>query len=115
MFSTRSRLLVAALAVLLSLSTAPLAAAEGLSGTVQQVNASEGTLTLRFVEGTTVTFTAPTALLNDLYTGDAVEVWTSGQRVTRLYMKGAAPQIIQPGGTSQRPGFGGPVVPPRVS
>lgn len=114
MFSKRSRLLVAALAVLFSMSTASLTAAEVLSGTVQQVNAPEGMLSLQLVEGTTVTLTAPTALLNDLYTGDAVEVRTSGQRVTGLHMKGAAPQILQPGGAPQRLGFGGPVVPPRA-
>ena len=115
MYSKRSRLLVAALAVLCLMSTMSLAAAEVLSGTVQQVNVPEGTLTLRLVEGTTVTLTAPMALLYDLYTGDAVEVRTAGQRVIGLNMKGAGPQIMQPGGASQRLGVGGPVVPPRAS
>jgi hypothetical protein len=41
------------------MSTVSLAAAEVLSGTVQQVNAHEGTLTLRFVDGKTMELTAP--------------------------------------------------------
>jgi nitrous oxidase accessory protein NosD len=113
MFSKRSRLLVAALAVLCMMSTVPLAAEEVLSGTVQQANAPAGTLTLRFVDGKTVTLTAPVSLLNDLQPGDAVEVRTSGQLVTGLNMKGAPPQLMQPSGVSQRPGFGGLVVSPR--
>jgi len=113
MFVRLSRFLVVALAMLCLLSTGPLAAEEILSGTVQQVNAPAGTLTLRLVDGKTATLTAPTALLNDLYTGDAVEVQRAGQQVIGLNMKGAPPQLMQPRGVSQRPAFGGPVVPPR--
>jgi hypothetical protein len=113
MLSKRSRLLVTTLAVLCLLSTMPVAAAELLSGTVQQVNMREGTLTLSLVDGRTVELTASASLLNDVQTGDAVEIQALGQHAMVLYMKGAPPQLIQPGGFSQRPAFGGPVVPPR--
>ncbi|HEY7494795.1 MAG TPA: hypothetical protein VIH59_27305 [Candidatus Tectomicrobia bacterium] len=113
MFAQRRSFLVAAFAVLFIMCTVPLAAEEVLSGTVQQVNMPAGTLTLRFVDGKTMAFTAPAALLNDLHTGDAVEIRAAGQQVTGLNMKGAPPQLMQPSGVSQRPGFGGPVAPSR--
>jgi nitrous oxidase accessory protein NosD len=96
------------------MSPLALAAEEVLSGTVGQVNAREGTFTLRFIDGKTMTLTASAVLLHDLHTGDAVEVRTAEQYVTGLNMKGAGPQLMQPSGVSQRLGFGGPVVPPRA-
>jgi nitrous oxidase accessory protein NosD len=97
------------------LSPVPLAAETVLSGTVQQINAPERTLTLQFVDGNTLTLTAPPGVLNDVHPGDAVEVRTAGSLVTGLTMKGAGPQVMQPSGMSPRLGFGGPVVPRRSS
>ena len=113
MFGKRSKLLAAAFAVLFIVSTVALAAEETVSGTIQQMNAKEGTLTLRSEDGKTMELTAPPALLNDLQTGDAVEVRASGKHVIGINMKGAPPQLMQPRGVAQRPAFGGPVVPPR--
>jgi hypothetical protein len=114
MFYKFSKLLAAACAVLFIVSTVALAAEETVSGTVQQMNARQGTLTLRSQDGKTVELTAPATLLNDLQTGDAVQVRTSGNRVIGIIMKGDPPAVqpVQPDGAYQRPG--GPSMPPRV-
>jgi hypothetical protein len=116
MFSKFSKLLAAACAVLFVVSTAALAAEEIVSGTVQHMSVSDGTLTLRSEDGRIVELTAPGALLHDLQTGDAVEVSTSGKRVTRVITKGAPPAVqpMQPDGSSQRPGPREPSMPPRA-
>ena len=103
MFSKLSKLLTAAVAVLLVGSTVALAAAEVVSGTIQQMNIREGTLTLRSADGQTVELTAPAVLLHEVQIGDAVEVNTSGDYVTRIIMKGEPP-AVQPGGSYQWPG-----------
>jgi hypothetical protein len=91
-------LLAAAFVVLFIVSTVALAAEETVSGTVQQMNMKEGTLSLRSEDGKTVELTAPPSLLHELQTGDAVEVRTSGNEVTRIIMKGAPP-AVQPSGS----------------
>jgi hypothetical protein len=98
--------------VLCIVSAVALAAEETVSGTVQQMNTATGTLTLRSEDGKTVELTAPPALLHELQTGDAVEVSTSGNEVTRILMKGAPP-AVQPSMPDQRPRPADPVVPPR--
>jgi Cu/Ag efflux protein CusF len=120
MFSKRSTLLATAFAVLFVVSTLPLAAQETTSGTVQgtvqQMDAKAGTLTLRSEDGRMVELTAPATLLHDLQTGDAVEVRTSGNQVTTITMKGAPPAVqpMQPDGSYQRSGPREPSMPPRT-
>jgi hypothetical protein len=113
MFGKLSKLLATAVAVLLVGSTVVLAAEEVVSGTIQQMNTSEGTLTLRSEDGRLVELTAPWTLLRDLQAGDAVEVGTAGQYVTRIIMKGNPP-AVQPSGSYQWPAPGAPSIPPRV-
>ena len=98
-----SKLLAAACVVLVVVSTVALAAEETVSGMIQQMNTKEGTLTLRSEDGRIVELTAPATLLNELQTGDAVEVRTSGNYVTGIIMKGEPP-AVQPSGSYQRPG-----------
>jgi hypothetical protein len=107
MLAWLSRGLGVALVGLCLLSPVPLAAEAVLSGTVQQINAPERTLTLQFGDGNTLTLTAPPGVLRDVHPGDAVEVRTAGPLVTGLTMKGAGPQVMQPSGMSPRLGFGG--------
>jgi Cu/Ag efflux protein CusF len=103
MFYKLSRLLAVAFAVLFMVSTVALAAEESLSGTVQSVNAREGTITLKSDDGKTVELKAPAALLTDLQAGDAVEVKASGKQATMINKMGAMPR--RPGMDSpQRPG-----------
>ena len=113
MFSKCSKLLAAAVAVLLVGSTVALAAEEIASGTIQQMNMREGTLALKSEDGRIIELTAPRTLLNELQTGDAVEVNTSGDYVTGIIMKGEPP-AVQPGGSYQRPGSGAMSISPRV-
>ena len=113
MFGKLSKLLAAAVAVLLVGSTVVLAAEEVVSGTIQQMNTSQGTLILRSNDGQTVELTAPAVLLHELQTGDAVEVSTAGNYVTGIIMKGDPP-AVQPSGSYQWPGPGAPSIPPRV-
>ncbi|HEY7495923.1 MAG TPA: hypothetical protein VIH59_33080 [Candidatus Tectomicrobia bacterium] len=103
MFSKFSKRLAAAVAVLLVGSTVALASEEIVSGTIQQMNTRAGTLTLKSEDGKLMELSAPGTLLNDLQTGDAVEVSTSGDYVTRVIMKGDPP-AVQPGSPYQRPG-----------
>jgi hypothetical protein len=115
MFGKLSKLLATAFALLLIVSTMALAAEERTagtteSGTIQEMNVQAGTLTLRSESGRTVELTAPTDLLNNLQTGDAVEVRTSGNRVIAINMKGDPP-AVQPGGSWQQPRQADPVVP----
>ncbi|HEY7493070.1 MAG TPA: hypothetical protein VIH59_18405 [Candidatus Tectomicrobia bacterium] len=116
MLSKYSKLLATACTVLLIVATVALAAEETgsqtVSGTIQQMNTKEGTLTLKAENGKTMELTAPPMLLNDLQTGDAVEVRTSGNHVTRINMKGDPP-AVQPTAPSQRPGTGESGMPPR--
>jgi hypothetical protein len=103
MFYKLSRLLAVAFAVLFIASTVALAAEESLSGTVQSVNAREGTITLKSDNGKTVELKAPAALLTDLQAGDAVEVKAAGNQATMINKMGATPR--RPGTeTPQRPG-----------
>jgi hypothetical protein len=103
MFYKLSRLLAVAFAVLFITSAVALAAEESLSGTVQSVNAREGTLTLKSEDGKTVELQAPAALLTGLQTGDAVQVRASGKQATMIHKREAMPQ--RPGMDSpQRPG-----------
>jgi hypothetical protein len=103
MFYKLSRLLAVAFAVLFIASTVALAAEESLSGTVQSVNAREGTFTLKSEDGKTVEFQAPAALLTGLQTGDAVQVRASGKQATMINKMEAMPR--RPGMDSpQRPG-----------
>jgi hypothetical protein len=111
MFSKLSKRLAAAVAVLLVGSTVALASEEIVSGTIQQMNTRAGTLTLKSEDGRLVELSAPWTLLNDLQTGDAVEVNTSGNYVTKVIMKGDPP-AVQPSGPYQRPGA--PSVLPRI-
>src|SRR5437899_12547716 len=91
MFYKLSKLLAAAFAVLFIVSTVALAAEETVSGTIQQMNAKQGTLTLRSEDGKTVELTAPAALLHELQTGDAVELRALGKYVIGINMKGEPP------------------------
>jgi hypothetical protein len=98
MFGKLSKILAAAFAVLLVVSTVALAAAETVSGTIQQLNATEGTLTLRSEDGKTVELVTPVGLLHELQTGDAVELRASGKYVLEIIMKGDPP-AVQPSGS----------------
>ena len=103
MFYKLNRLLAVTFAVLFIVSTVALAAEESLSGTVQSVNAREGTITLKSDEGKTVELKAPAALLTDLQAGDVVEVKASGKQATMINKMGATPR--RPGQSSQPSGM----------
>jgi hypothetical protein len=105
MFYKLSKLLAVAFAVLFVVSSVALAAEESLKGTVQSVNAREGTLTLKSEEGKTVEFQAPAALLTGLQTGDAVEVRASGKQATMINKMGAGSTPQRPGQSSQPGGM----------
>jgi hypothetical protein len=105
MFYKLSKLLAVTFAVLFMISTAALAAEQSLTGTVQAVNAREGTLTLKSEDGKTVELQAPVALLTGLQTGDAVQVSASGNKATMINKMGVGSTPQRPGmDTPQRPG-----------
>ena len=110
MFHKLSRILAATLAILFVAATATLAAEESMSGTIQEVNAKERTLTLRSEDGKTLELQAPAALLTGLQAGDVVEVKASGKQATVINkqrdaqlpgMEGVQPQ--QPGQSGEMP------------
>jgi len=102
MFHKLSRILTAALVGLFVVSTVALGggAEKAMSGTIQEVNREEGTITLKSMDGKTVELEAPAALLTGLQAGDAVEVRATGDQVTSIKQKGNAQQ---PGTSDMQP------------
>jgi len=82
MFRTFRSPLVVALAALCVASAVALAAGTTVFGTIQNVDADQGRLTLRAKEDKIVELQAPAELLSGLQTGDAVEVKVSGQKAS---------------------------------
>src|SRR5262245_29331021 len=97
MVRTLRRTLVVALAMVFVASAVALAADETVSGTIQNLDASKGQLTLKSEEGQTVQLQAPAELLAGLHAGDAVEVKVSGQKAT----------LIRKQESAKRPNMGG--------
>ena len=97
MVHTLRTTLTVALVVLYVAAPMVLAAADTLSGTVQNVDPQQGRLTLRAGEENIVELHAPAELLTGLQSGDAVEVTRSGQRATFIRRQEGA----------QRPELGG--------
>jgi hypothetical protein len=97
MLRTLYKTMRVALAILCVVFTVARAADETLSGTVQNVDPQQGRLTVKAGEDNVVELRAPTELLNDLQSGDVVEVKRSGQQATFIRR--------QEGG--QRPDIGG--------
>lgn len=67
-----------------TMAPAPTAADKGVSATVQAVNAQAETITLKTAQNEQVELQAPAAMLEDLQTGDRVEVKMSGKRATEI-------------------------------
>lgn len=67
-----------------TMSPAPTTAAKGVSATVQAVNAQAETITLKTTQNEQVELQAPAAMLENLQTGDTVEVKMSGKRATEI-------------------------------
>ncbi len=105
--------LTVALAVLFIASAVALAAEATVSGTVQNVDAQQGRITLSSGEDKTVELRAPAALLEGLQSGDAVEVKVSGQKATFIRKQegvqrpdiGGALRLQQPDGMPQQFSF----------
>src|SRR2546427_12563774 len=89
----------------LPISAVALAAGTTVFGTIQNVDADQGRLTLRAKEDKIVELQAPAELLAGLQSGDAVEVKVSGQKATMILKQGEAQQP-EIGGTplQQQPG-----------
>ena len=103
MFRTIRTTLAVALAALFVVSAVALAADTTMLGTVQNVDAKKGQITLRSDEGKTVELQAPADLLAGLQTGDAVEVKVSGQKATMILKQGEAQQPEIGGTLLQQP------------
>lgn len=88
MFRTLRLTTFVTLAVLLVTSTLGLAANTAMSGTLQNVDAQRGRITLKSDEGKTVELQAPASLLTGLQAGDAVEVRMSGEQATSIHKQG---------------------------
>lgn len=71
--------------VLPSSNTQGVRSGKALSATIQEMDAQHGSITLRTEAGNTVALRASPALLVGLQAGDAVEVKTSGEQVTRIH------------------------------
>jgi len=63
------------------------ASGPAISATVQEVNAQGETITLKTEQGTNVELQAPSAMLQGLQAGDAVEVKMAGKRATEIRKK----------------------------
>jgi len=92
MFCTFRSPLVVALAALCVASAVALAAGTTVFGTIQNVDADQGRLTLRAKEDKIVELQGPAELLAGLKSGDAVEVKLSGQKATMILKQGEAQQ-----------------------
>jgi hypothetical protein len=92
MFHTFRSPLVGALAALCIASAVALAAGTTVFGTIQNVDADQGRLTLRAGENKILELQAPAELLAGLQTGDAVEVKMFGQKATMILKQGEAQQ-----------------------
>ena len=84
--------LVIVLATLCIAFAVALAAGTTVFGTIQNVDADQGRLTLRAEENKILELQAPAELLAGLQTGDAVEVKMSGQKATMILTQGKAQQ-----------------------
>jgi hypothetical protein len=100
MFRTLCSTLTVALAVLFVVSAVALAAEGTVAGTVQNVDAQQGRITLNSREDKTVELRAPAELLVGLQNGDVVEVKVSGQTATFI-RKQEGPQRPDLGGALQ--------------
>ena len=96
-FRTLRSTLTVALAVLFIASAVALAGEATMLGTVQNVDAQQGRITLNSGEDKTVELRAPAALLDGLQSGDVVEVKVSGPKATFIRKQEGA----------QRPDTGG--------
>jgi len=84
MFRTFCNTLIVALAGLFVASAVALAAEGTVSGTIQNVDAQQGRITISSGEDKTVELRAPAELLVGLQDGDAVEVKVSGKNATYI-------------------------------
>ena len=66
--------------------------AEAVSGTIQEVNTQEQSITLKTTTGPTVNLQAPAELLAGLQVGDVVEVKMSGTQAMEIHQKENLPQ-----------------------
>lgn len=100
MFRRLRKTLTIALTVLCVTSAVALAAEGTLLGTVQNVDAQQGRITLRAGEDNVVELRAPAELLTGLQNGDAVEVTRSGRNATFIRrQEGVQEQRSDLGGT----------------
>ena len=65
---------------------------EAVSGTIQEVNTQEQSITLKTTTGPTVNLQAPAELLSGLQVGDVVEVKMSGTQAMEIHQKENLPQ-----------------------
>jgi hypothetical protein len=77
-----SSVLVAVLAMVFAVSTVALAA--DIAGTITEVNAQKGTLTVQSTHGKSVELQASAEILAGLQKGDVVQVKTSGMKATAI-------------------------------
>jgi hypothetical protein len=108
MFRTFCSTLIVVLAGLFVTSAVAVAAPGTVLGTVQNVDAQQGRITLNAGEDKTVELRAPAELLVGLQNGDAVEVKVSGQKATFIRKQEGAPRPDLGGALQLQPSEGIP-------